>query len=221
VGPEARWLLFYAVIVASMASVVWFFQIRRQMIARMRAVVGILEDVLRPRDKTYTLLGYLVGFRAVYELPYRWSRRAWILYTMPPGHVFFYLPVILLRREKDRLELTFRVNTPLPGEAHIYHPHDRHVARLVRRDTAGREGRLTRGEVVEAGKRFTALYSGSEALEKARQLLRGLLEAGADVRRVTLSDRDWALHVSIVPSVATLRRTLEVLKRYGEKLAGG
>ena len=216
---EATWLLVYAVLVASMASVVWFFQVRRAMIARMRAVIGILEDELRPRDKTYTLLGYLVGFRAVYDLPYRWSTRAWLLYTMPPGHVFFYLPVIALRGERDRLEVTFRLRSPLPGEAHVYDPRDRHVKRLVRRDTAGVEERLARAFVEASGRRYAALYSGEEALEKARALLEDLLAAGVDVRRVTLSDRDWALHVSLVPSVSTLREALRVVKKHAGRLA--
>ena len=230
-GCDSRWrggtlalegllgLAFYALLVASMASVVWFFQIRRTMIMRMRAVIGVLEDTLRPRDREYTLLGYLVGFRAVYKLDQPWATRAWILYTMPPGHILFYLPVVLLQRRRDRLEVTLRLTAPLPGEAHIYDPRDRAIHRLVARDTAEARDRLRERQVVIAGRSYTALYSGEEALSKAERLAHELLACGVDLRRVTLDDRRRALHVSLAPSLETLREALETLKRHARRLA--
>ncbi|KSW10710.1 hypothetical protein CF15_07960 [Pyrodictium occultum] len=218
-GP-AGWLAVYTLIALSSASVVWFFQVRRSMLMRMRAVVGILEDVFRPRDKTYTLLGYLVGFRAVYRLDWPWAGRAWILYTMPPSHVFLYLPVVVLQRRRDRLEVTLRLASPLPGEAHVYDPGDRWARRLVARDTAESRGRLRERELELAGKRYRALYSGEEALSKAERLAQELLARGVDVRRVTLDDGRRALHVSLAPSLDTLREALETVKRSARLLAG-
>ncbi|OWJ54969.1 hypothetical protein Pdsh_04550 [Pyrodictium delaneyi] len=205
--------------VASMASVVWFFQIRRTMIMRMRAVVGILEDTLKPRDKEYTLLGYLVGFRAVYRLDKPWATRAWILYTMPPGHILFYLPIILLQRRRDRLEITLRLTAPLPGEAHIYDPRDRAVRRLVAKDTAESRERLRQRELMMKSRRYIALYSGEEALAKAEKLAQDLLARGVDLRRVTIDDRRRALHVSLVPSLENLREALETVYRHARRLA--
>ncbi len=217
----AEWLLVYAVLTASAASVVWFFQVRRQMLAKMRAVVGILEDVFKPRDQTYTLLGYLVGFRAEYRLPYSWAPRAWALYTMPPGHVFFYLPVVLLRGMRDRLELTIQLREPLPGEAHVYDPRDRATRRLVARDTAGREERLRRATLSVDGRSLAALYSGERALELALGLLGELRRAGVDAVRVTVADRERVLHVAAYPRLSQVRVLAETLLRYARRLSRG
>lgn len=216
---EAEWLLVYAVVTASAASVVWFFQVRRQMLVKMRAVVGMLEEVFRPRDKTYTLLGYLVGFRAEYRLPSRWAPRAWVLYTMPPSHVFFYLPVVLARRMRDRLEITIQVREPLPGEAHVYDPRDRATRRLVARDTAGREERLRRKRLVVDGRVYEALYSGDRALELALGLLAELRRTGAEVVRATVADQERVLHAAAYPSLGQVRPLAEAMLRYAEALA--
>ena len=218
---EAEWLLVYAVLTASAASVVWFFQVRRQMLAKMRAVVGILEEVFKPRDKTYTLLGYLVGFRAEYRLPYSWAPRAWALYTMPPGHVFFYLPVVIARRMRDRLELTIQVREPLPGEAHVYDPGDRASRRLVARDTAGRGERLREARLSVDGRSLVALYSGERALELALELLRELSRSGARVVRVTVADRERVLHVAAYPRLGQVGALAETLLRFSRRLARG
>ncbi len=212
------WLLVYTVIVVSMASVVWFFMVRRQMIARMRAVVGILEDTLRPRDKTYTLLGYLVGFRAEYQLSRPKTPRAWILYTMPPGHVFLYLPVIALLRERDRLELTLRLRGLTPGQAHIVDPRDRRTMRELRRDLGDTLAKLTATTIETPAGTYRAYYDSNEALEKARQLLMKLQGAGAEVTRVTISSKPAALHVALHPRIASLRPALETLLREAEKI---
>jgi hypothetical protein len=218
-------LILYIVLIGGAASVVWFFQTRRSMLLRMRGVVAILEDVFRPVDKEYTLLGYLVGFRAVYKLRDRLLSRAWLLYIMPPYHVFFYLPVIALGRRRERLEVTLKTSYPLAGEAHVYLRGDGFVRRSVEKDVAGSGRAYSRASMDLDGVLVEALYTGQIALDKALALFRELKGVGVDVRRVSIVDRLHAIHVSLAPSPGTdlraaLRRLLRLARAWGSAGAG-
>jgi hypothetical protein len=87
-----------ALTVLSAASVIWYFRERRKMLVFVRDYVKELEEFFKPRDKTYTLLGYLVGFRAVYKL--RGGDELYVLLTTAPRYALLYLPFIkVLGRE--------------------------------------------------------------------------------------------------------------------------
>lgn len=219
--PSWANILLYAVLVGGAASVVWFFQIRRSMILRMRGVISVLEHTFKPSDKEYTLLGYLVGFKATYKLRDPSITRAWLLYIMPPYHVFFYLPVIALARRRERLEVTLRTSYPLPGEAHLYVEGDGFVRRSVIRDVTGVARSYSRAAVSVGGREYVALYTGQLALGRAVELAEALQAAGADVRRVSIVDRLRAIHVSLVPSPnadlkGALERLLRVARAWGK-----
>ncbi len=211
-------LLLYLVIVAGALAALWFFQVRRLMIQRMKRIVEILEEELRPRDKTYTLLGYLVGFRAVYERPrVRGVGRAWLLYTQPPRHVLFYLPVSKAIGARERLEITLRTPYLPRGEAHLYAPWDRASARLARRDASPglREERL---EV--AGRSYVLLSDGAPGARSAVLELASLLASrGVYPLRVTIDSRRQALHVALEPRLEALRDALRVVTGYASRLA--
>jgi len=216
---ELLGLLVYLAVVLGGLAALWFFTVRRDLIRRMKRVVEILEEELRPRDKSYTLLGYLVGFRAVYRSPrIRGVDTAWALYTQPPRHVLLYLPLLHLYGARERLELTLRLSRPPRGEAHLYAPWDRATRREVERDTAGA---ALRAEPLElAGEEMRLLTDGSPearaaAVELATQLARVL---GEPPLRVTLSQRHRALHVALEPRIATLRNAVRTVARYAEKL---
>jgi len=224
VNGELLGLLVYLVLVLGGLATLWFFMVRRDLIRRMKRIVEILEEELRPRDKSYTLLGYLVGFRAVYEKPrIKGVDRAWILYTQPPRHVLLYLPVVHLAGERERLELTLRLARPPRGEAHLYDPGDRATRRLVERDTADAREKLRRGAAEIAGHELELLTTGDpEAQQAVVELAEKLTRImGRPPLRVTLSSRHRALHVAIEPRVATLRNTVRAIARYAESLAPG
>ena len=89
------------------AMVIWFFYYRRRMLRLMVDMVKALEDTFKPVDKNYYLLGYLVGFRAIYDLP-RSSpfRKAYILLTLIPRHSLLYYPIArFVTMRFDRLEV--------------------------------------------------------------------------------------------------------------------
>jgi len=54
--------------VLAVAMVIWYFKMRKVMILLMKKVTDDLEKFFKPRDKSYILLGYLVGYKAIYDL---------------------------------------------------------------------------------------------------------------------------------------------------------
>lgn len=52
-------IAFYVLIAASIASVIWYFRARREMIRFLKEYTDELEKELKPVDKEYMLLGYL------------------------------------------------------------------------------------------------------------------------------------------------------------------
>lgn len=202
------WPVVYAVMVASLPAVAWFFRLRRGMLARMSAVVKALEDSVRPKDKRYWLLGYLVGFRATYWVRRRPVSKVWALYTTPPYHVFFYLPVVLLARKRERLEVTLGLSQGLlRGEAHLYDPRDRRSRRAVRVDAGRLHARL---KAARGPGGTVALHNSDHALRLATELYERLSKH-LPVSRVSVIASRSVLHVAMEPRLEGLRQALKEL----------
>ncbi len=185
-------------VIASFPAVIWYFAFRRRMIRRIASVARELEEAFRPRDKRYWYLGYLVGFRARYWVNRGPVTTAAALYTIPPYHVFFYLPVIILAKRRERLDLAVGLRrSALKGEAHLVVAGDRGALESLRRDRHGLD-HLKTVEVTVGGHRMLAYYTGDgRALEEARRLASALQAAGARVRRVTVDAGREAIYASL------------------------
>ena len=193
-------------VLASMPSVAWFFKIRRKMLAYTVALIRSIEETLKPRDQRYWVHGYLVGFAAKY-----WVRRGpvdkvYVNFTIPPYHVFFYLPVIALFRKRERLDIAVEYSKPLGvrGEAHLYDPSRRSVRSIVERDVREspfyRKGGFERGEL-RAGGKTMRYYARGEALQLAQKLAEDLSELG-EVFRVSVVPSRKMLLATIAPKSA-------------------
>ena len=189
------------VVIASFPAVLWFFKIRRSMIRRISQVARELEEALGPRDARYWYLGYLVGFRARY-----WVNRGPVstvsaLYTIPPYHVFFYLPVIILGKRRETLDIAvkLRLQPLLKGEAHLVDESDRY-ARLTFRKDVGDPSRLKARASRLSNGRLTLYHRGDERLAHlATSLARSLEEAGAEVVRVSIIPSERIVYAALHP----------------------
>lgn len=205
------------VLIASLPSVAWFFWMRRVMLRRQAAIVRSLEERLSPKDKQYWLIGYLVGFAARYTLHDTRAPRVWITYTTPPYHVFFYLPIIILGRKKERLEIAVEPTSPrlLPGTAYLYKPRIATIALRVRKARA-RGGRWREERVSVGGIFFKAVYNSPQALELARRLA-GEAEGLGELQMAFVDAHEKTLGVSLGitradPIPRVVRRVIEVVK---------
>ncbi len=209
---EALDLVVVFILMLAAPSVIWFFRVRRLMIQRQRMVVEALESVFKPRDKNYTLLGYLVGFKADYLLEGDMSR-AWILYTTPPHHVFFYLPVILAARERERLSITLKPRGHVAYTAHALLDGDR----WARRTYVVEYGP---GALAHCGRRGEYIVCGSPSgVERIMELARALQARGATLARATLDHVRNVVHVQVLIEGASPYHVAEEVLRFARRVA--
>jgi len=76
-----------------------------------------LENILKPKDKQYTWLGGVIGFRADYIAPP--FKKIKIILRLIPRQSLLYLPFILLLGRKDKLQILFYLPYSIPEEIHI------------------------------------------------------------------------------------------------------
>ena len=170
------------------------------MIRRQASIAAWLEEHLRPRDKLYMYLGYLVGFRARYLLRDPRVSEVIVTYTTPPYHVFFYLPVITLFDKREKLDIIVkpRSGVPMKGEAHIVDWGARSVRLAAEADLVGE---YEESEITVGGRRYRVFRRGSpEAFERAKGILERLASMGARVFRVSYDSSRRAVLVSLEPS---------------------
>ncbi|WP_062662582.1 hypothetical protein [Aeropyrum camini] len=167
-------------ILAALPSVAWFFQVRKKMIRRQAGLVRVFEQVIGPRDQRYVVHGYLVGFTAEYWVNRGPIKKVYITYTTPPYHAFFYLPIIMLFRRREKLEVAVEVRDSLgvKGEAHIYRRGGIDVVQLVYKDVkqSPLRRKLRRLKLPDLG--AEAYATEGEALDLARELWRRLSRLG-------------------------------------------
>ncbi len=192
----------FALIIASFPAVLWFFKYRKILLKRQIAIIEHLERSLKPRDKRYWLLGYLVGFRAKYWV-YRGNiQRAYAFYTTPPHHVFFYIPFIILFKKRERLELTIESKALrlYNGDTVIVAGDAPYVVRKTS-EAELREVKSYENHNIEInGKRYSIYHSGdSKTLGIGKNLLRKFEEKGIRLFRLRISGPKGALHASIEP----------------------
>ncbi len=117
-------MLDYVILVSmsllAVAMVLWYFKKRKEILKFIKAISGELEDTFKPVDKTYELLGYLVGFKAKFKLG-RASRalNAYASLTTVPKHSLLYYPIAKLMARKDILSLAVEFRDGVPREFHL------------------------------------------------------------------------------------------------------
>jgi len=168
-----------------------FFRGRRRNLELMRYSVQVLEELLKPRDKEYRLIGLYVGYVARYILEKGGVGSVEISLVLMPRQSLFYMPMAKLTTRFDKLFMFFRLARGAVHEAHVVR---KGYYRLgLRREIKDFESMRVE-EVVVKGQRYYVLYrSGSE--EEAKSLLNFVEE----LRRPEILN-----HIATVPSTNSL-----------------
>jgi len=206
---------FWLIAALAVAMVYWYFYWRRRMLKLMRDITVSLESALKPKDKTYTLLGYLVGFRAVYELNGKSGfRRAYALLLLLPRHSLLYYPIAkLVTSRVDRLDIAL--------ESEFYVLRDIHAVAEGWGKLLAREGvDLSRlySEELECSDRskFRLFYRDS----KDRALLVDILcGSGLRVLRFSSYPARNLVYISIEADPNQVGRAVEVLAKVAKRLS--
>jgi hypothetical protein len=152
------------------AMVVWFYWMRRRVLKLIKKVVDDLEGFFKPIDKTYTLLGYLVGFRAIYELER--GDRLFIVLTTTPRHSLIYYPLLKLLGRTDRLQLALKPSSRyVLRELHVVDARDKRSLQILARDLGERINWLSRVEYETPRGIYLVYYESPEDLDLVKRLI--------------------------------------------------
>ncbi len=101
-----EYLMLLVVAIVAVATVVMYFRGRRINLVLMRDFARSMEELFRPSDKEYVLLGYLVGYKAEFKVM-KWniSDITWML-TLLPRQSLLYYPISKLTSKFDRLYIS-------------------------------------------------------------------------------------------------------------------
>lgn len=156
--------------VMSAVSVIWYFRVRRRMLKFIKEFTNELERELRPADKEYTLLGYLVGYRAKYKLED--GRNAYVLLTTVPRHAFFYYPIARALKHEDRvtimLELTGRA---VLRELHAVKKGESRVLSILMRDLGPQMEKLSKTVVKTSKGDYEVFYEEPRDLDLISKII--------------------------------------------------
>ncbi|MCE4618414.1 MAG: hypothetical protein F7C82_04170 [Desulfurococcales archaeon] len=187
------------IVIISLPAVAWFFKFRKTMIKKQVNILRYLENEYMPKDQTYWYLGYLVGFRGKYRINRGKLENVYVLYTMPPYHVFFYLPIIWLFKKKERLEIIHQLkeNNPLRGEAHMANMKIRSIKLSMNADLRDFSKYKTT-TINMKGVEYKVYYTGGNALDIATNLFNTLISK-VNVFRVSVDASRNSILVSFEP----------------------
>ncbi len=109
--------VFGALLLFSILLVAAYYRGGKKNLRILRATAGMLEETLKPIDKTYTWLGGTIGFKAEYRVS--GFEKVEALVTVLPRQSLLYMPFALLRGSRDRLEMVFFLKNGPEGEFHL------------------------------------------------------------------------------------------------------
>ncbi|MEM3182187.1 MAG: hypothetical protein QW397_02115 [Fervidicoccaceae archaeon] len=170
-----------ALMIISVASVFWYFKMRKKILKFMKDFTDELEREFRPKDKEYMLLGYLVGYRAKYKLGD--GRRAFVLLTTTPKHSLFYYPIAKVLKHEDRVTIMIELaGKKILRDAHAVKKSESRLLRTLSRDLGSRMDRLNTTSIQTKQGKFELFYESAADVE----LLAGIINSSyASIRKIS------------------------------------
>lgn len=144
--------------VLAVAMVVWYFRKRKELIKFMKSIIEELENVFKPEDKVYELLGYLVGFKAKYRLGRSSNAlNAYATLTTVPNYSLIYYPIAKLMSRKNTLAIAVEFRGGISRDFHLIRSGDRRLEGRLRSDVRDLDRMMVRG-VELLGESYTVYY---------------------------------------------------------------
>ncbi len=205
--------LLLAVLVLAGILVLQFYRGRKINLALQEKVIRELEEVFRPVDKIYQVIGIYVGFRGVLKLDDPSIERVEVTTILMPRHSLLYYPISLLTVRMDKVMIHLVPRGRVPGEAHV-------VRKGYYRLGASRviEGSelMESWEEVIGGRRFE-VFDASNLSGRLLQAVRSLPDPGT-VNHLALVPANNTIFFAFRLRPDSLRANLEALRSLAEAL---
>ncbi len=181
---------FFIIIVAlSGIAVLQYFRGRRVNLHLVKYTSRVFEEIIKPKDKTYHIIGMYVGYHAVYWIREGALSRLEATVILMPRYSAFYYPISKLTLRHDRVYLRYWFTRYPGGEAHAIA--SRAYLRPLSSVINGLKDMNT--EILEVnGRRYTIVYRDKISRDKVIYMLKRLT-THTDVK-----------HLAIVPSNKTI-----------------
>ncbi|MEM4659238.1 MAG: hypothetical protein QW741_01635 [Sulfolobales archaeon] len=154
----------------AVASVVWYFRMRKKTLVLTKRVTEELEKAFKPVDKTYVLLGYLVGYRAKYELES--GDRVYILFTTAPRHSILYYPIARALKRTDRLEIAIEnFRRHVVRDLHAVDLSENRLRAVLLRDLGAKTEVISKRVIETSRGNYVVYYEDSGDVELVKRLL--------------------------------------------------
>jgi len=161
---------FTILVAASSASVIWYFRARRKILKFIKEFTEELEKELRPSDKEYVLLGYLVGYRARYKLED--GKNVYVLLTTAPKHSLFYYPIARALGHEDRVTVMLELaGRNILRDLHAVRKNESRLLNVLLRDLNERAERLNRTIVETSKGDYEVFYEEPRDLDLIRKII--------------------------------------------------
>ncbi len=164
-----------------------FLRGRRRNLTLMKNFIRFAEELFRPIDKTYTWLGGVAGFKAVYELPGDIALE--LTYILLPRQSLLYFPISKFLMKSDRIFVVYHLPTKLGvGEFHLVQ--------------AGKEGygkikkSLLKQKVILEGCEFDLYLEREECCEKVASTIERIRQVER-IRHIAYLDRERKFYAAI------------------------
>jgi len=194
--------LFAVIVALSVVTVLEFYRGRRVNLDLIRKSINILEDVLKPVDKIYTLIGLYVGYHVAYKLREKYVPHVNVTLLLLPRYAALYMPIAKITMRFDKIYIQYNFAGSVKDEVHVIRSgaYRRSLRRIIRRYYT-----LQKEEVEIRGVRFICLYTCRDKLGIILSCMR------------KLEHLDDIMHVALVPETNSVyvyaRFRLESLKQ--------
>lgn len=188
---ELFYIFFVATAILAGLSVLQFFKGRKINLAILERSIRILEDVFKPKDKNYTVIGIYVGYSALYKIYRDLINAVETVVTLLPRQSLLYYPISRLTSRFDKIYLIIHYDKDkiLLGEAHVV---KKGYYRLGMRRTIHGIEKMNIETIRIGGKTYYLVYTHRNLVEK-------LLEYVESLSNPTLVN-----HIAIVPKYRRL-----------------
>ena len=192
--------VFFGILLLAGVTVIQFYRGRRKNLEILERSIRILEEVIKPKSKEYTVIGIYVGYHAKYLVDRGGVREVDATVVLLPRQSLLYIPIAIVTSRFDRLYLVFQLRKTPCAEAHLVR---KGYYRLgVKRVVKNFENMIC--ESVEIGNaRYHLVYTSRPMAEK-------LLRFANELSRPSILN-----HVAVVPKLNRLyiaaKLDLEVL----------
>jgi len=170
----------------AIAMVVWYFRGRRELIRFISDIIKELEDVFKPTDKVYELLGYLVGFKARFKFG-RSSNivNAYAMLTTVPKYSLLYYPIAKVLSRKDLLSIAVEFRGVMSRELHMVRKDSKKFEDKLRVDVPYIDKMYLR-EVTSLGRTYRVYYEDSRDVDVVLNELESLGDVGLDIIQLSV-----------------------------------